>query len=225
MNLLLVSATNDEIKPLKNLLKKESQLSFGLERYEHKNTIIDILVTGVGMVSTAFRLGKVFENNKYDFVLNLGIAGSFKKEIEIGKVVNVKTEIFSELGIEDNETFIPLYKTGLGTESKIFEEGKLINNSVLNNSEIKKLIEVTGITVNTVHGNFESIEKIRKLFEPDIESMEGAAFFFACKNEKISFAELRAISNYVEPRNKNKWNISEAIKNLNNIAMKIINSF
>ncbi|MDD5571803.1 MAG: futalosine hydrolase [Bacteroidales bacterium] len=225
MKLLIVSATSDEIKTLKNSLKKESQLSPELERYHHKNIIIDILITGVGMVPTAFRLGKVLRNEKYDFALNLGIAGSFKKEIEIESVVNVKTEIFSELGIEDNENFIPLYKAGFETGGKIFEEGRIMNNSVINNSEIKKLTEVTGITVNTVHGNFESIEKVKRLYSPDIESMEGAAFFFACKNEKTGFAELRSVSNYVEPRNKSNWNNSEAIKNLNNIAMEVINCF
>jgi futalosine hydrolase len=81
---------------------------------------------------------------------------------------------------------------------------------------------VKGITVNTVHGNSASIKKVKKKFNPDIESMEGAAFFFACQNEKIPCLQIRAISNYVEKRNKKKWKMKLAVKNLCTIIEKIL---
>jgi futalosine hydrolase len=48
--------------------------------------------------------------------------------------------------------------------------------------------------------------------------MEGAAFFYICASEKIPFVALRGISNMVERRNKNKWNIPLA---LDNLALKL----
>jgi futalosine hydrolase len=44
--------------------------------------------------------------------------------------------------------------------------------------------------------------------------MEGAAFFYICAREKIPFISLRAISNRVERRERNKWNIPLALDNL-----------
>jgi futalosine hydrolase len=44
--------------------------------------------------------------------------------------------------------------------------------------------------------------------------MEGATFFYICRGEKIPFLAIRAVSNYVEPRNRGKWNIPLALGNL-----------
>ena len=65
-----------------------------------------------------------------------------------------------------------------------------------------------------VHRNEKSIELVTSNLHPDIESMEGAAFFYVCMMEKIPCVQLRAISNYVERRNKNNWNIPLSLKNL-----------
>jgi futalosine hydrolase len=46
--------------------------------------------------------------------------------------------------------------------------------------------------------------------------MEGAAFFYACEEANVAALQVRAISNYVEKRNKENWNMPLAVKNLNN---------
>jgi futalosine hydrolase len=45
--------------------------------------------------------------------------------------------------------------------------------------------------------------------------MEGAAFMFVCKMENQEYLQIRSISNFVEPRNLNNWNIPLAINNVN----------
>jgi futalosine hydrolase len=45
--------------------------------------------------------------------------------------------------------------------------------------------------------------------------MEGAAVFYVAQQEKIPALQIRAISNLVEKRNKDNWDIPLAIKNLN----------
>lgn len=52
----------------------------------------DILITGVGMVATAFALGQRLIR-KYDLVINLGIAGCFDRNIELGALVNITEDI------------------------------------------------------------------------------------------------------------------------------------
>jgi futalosine hydrolase len=44
---------------------------------------LDVLITGAGMVPTAFALGRQFSNHKYDLAINLGIAGSFDRSIAL----------------------------------------------------------------------------------------------------------------------------------------------
>ncbi len=200
MKILLVAATKFEIAPLlrkKNILRKNS---------------IDVLITGVGMTQTAYALGKIFAKKKYDLAINAGVAGSFKRNISLGSVVNVTEDYFADFGAEDGNKFLTAKEINLVSSIKYQVSGNVI-------VQLKK---VKGITVNTVHGNNSSIKKVRKKFNPDIESMEGAVFFYACQKEKIPCVQLRAISNYVERRNKKKWKIDLAIKNLNFFLEKIL---
>jgi futalosine hydrolase len=63
-----------------------------------------------------------------------------------------------------------------------------------------------------------------KKFDADIETMEGAAFFYSCLQLKIPFLQIRAISNFVEPRDKSKWNIPLALENLSTEIFDFLNT-
>ena len=88
----------------------------------------------------------------------------------------------------------------------------------------KGLLTVNAITVNTTSGTAERISKLENLFDPDIESMEGAAFYFCCMHMHLPCFQLRSISNYVEKRNKANWNIPLAVEQLNIALQKIISN-
>ena len=167
-----------------------------------------ILISGVGMVNTTFNLTKHLSKNTYDLVVNIGIAGSFNNLLMIGDVVEVVEDNFSEIGFEDGESFSEFTDFEVANTFRV--EGRT------------NLKQVKAITVNTVHGNENSITKIVNRLNPDIESMEGAAVFSVCKEFKTSCIQVRSISNKVEKRNKENWNIPLAIQNLNTIVVKII---
>ncbi len=166
------------------------------------------LITGVGMVNTAVNLTKELVNNNYDLVINMGIAGSFNSLIKVGDVVEVEEDILSEIGFEDGNSFSEFTDIN-------------IQNSYKNQSRTS-LKKVNSITVNTVHGNEESIAEIKTRLNPDIESMEGAAVLKVCQEFNIPCMQIRSISNKVEKRNKDNWNIELAIKNLNSEVEKIL---
>jgi futalosine hydrolase len=216
-NILITSATNKEIEPFLKWLKKNSVLYKKEKNYFGFNlnvTYIHTKICGVGMVSTAYELGKL-SHEKFDYVINVGIAGAFDKSIKIGEVVFVKEEIFSELGAEDGKNFLKISELNLGNEKIV--PSKLFVPRIL--SHLKK---VRGITVNTVHGDIHSIKKVVKRFQPQIESMEGGAFYFVCHHNKWKCLQIRAISNYVEKRDKTKWNIPLAIQELNKTLIDLI---
>ena len=54
--------------------------------------------------------------------------------------------------------------------------------------------------------------------------MEGAACFMACEQFDIPCIQIRAISNKVEKRNTENWNLDLAISNLNTEVERIIDS-
>jgi len=207
MKILIVSATEAEIEPLmiRFSLKMGNNILFGNEVF--------VLVTGVGMVATAFALGVALAKNPFDVAINAGIAGSFDRDISLGEVVSVAEDCFSELGAEDDDEFLTIDKLGLG-ESRIVPLH--FPNTILN------LRTVKAITVNSVHGNAETIKKTLSFMNPAIETMEGAAFFYSCNRNNLPSIQLRAISNYVEKRNRPAWNIGLAVENLNKTLIKLL---
>ena len=207
MKILLVVATRAEIVTLIE--------NFNLPRGDFLTSEdFDVLITGVGMTATAFALGQRL-SNKYNLVLNLGIAGSFEREIPLGTLLNIKSDEFAELGAEDNNRFLTIEQLGFGKGSY-----NAINN--LLNDSLTSLKKVKGITVNRVHGNKKSIDDIVKRLNPTSESMEGAAVLYCCEQLAIPCLQIRSISNYVEPRNRENWQIGLAIANLNKWAIDFL---
>ena len=68
-----------------------------------------------------------------------------------------------------------------------------------------------------------SIAAVVERFNPQVESMEGAAFMSACLIHQVPFAQVRAVSNVVERRNREAWKMAEAIRNLDATALRILN--
>lgn len=223
MKVLVVAATTLEIKPLLESLQFESRLNAHLNRYKYQKLKIDVLITGIGMVPTAFLMGKALQTTKYDAALNFGIAGCFQKEISIGEVLHVTSDQFPELGAENGEYFLSLLDLKLLEENCFpFKNGELINENPVNSTTIARLTKVRAITVNTISGNENRIEQLKVSFNPVLESMEGAAFLYSCLAEGIPCAQIRAVSNYVEPRDTKKWNIPLAIERLNHTIFSIL---
>ncbi|MCX6243588.1 MAG: futalosine hydrolase [Bacteroidetes bacterium] len=223
MKILIVAATMFEVRPLLDhfaFIRKEDET---LSNYQFRNVAVDLLVTGIGMTATAFHLGKQLAGKSYDLVINAGICGSFTRDIPVGKVVEITEENFCELGAESDDKFLTLFDLGLvDPDDPPFHAGKLVNTTVTASSALSDLRKVRGTTANTIHGNPETIRKISELFQPKVESMEGAAVFYACLIASVPFHQIRSISNYVEERDKSKWDIPLALANLNGVLLKLL---
>jgi futalosine hydrolase len=207
--ILLVAATSIEIAPLLAGLRSGHE--------------IDVLITGVGMVATAARCAQALSRNSYQLALNLGVCGSFDRALSPATVVHVVTDRIAELGVEDGDAFLTVQQMRLlGDDEFPFTAGALVNAAPPANAALRRLPAVNGITVNTVHGNAQSIAAVVDRFRPQIESMEGAAFMYACLIHGVPFAQVRAVSNIVERRNREAWKLGEAIDSLNAAARSIL---
>lgn len=212
MRLLVVSATEHEIKPL---LQYKELNEVGRSNQSSTLDSFSTLVTGPGMVSTVFHLSKYLSAHKIDLVINVGIAGAFDDRIPKGTVMNVIKDTFADFGAEQADgRFQTVFEMGLiNQNASPFSNGWIypLKSGFL----LDDLPQVSSITVNKVTGHQSSIQSIQTKYEPDLESMEGAAVFYVCNMMSVPSIQIRSVSNHVEPRNRANWEIPLAIKNLN----------
>jgi futalosine hydrolase len=191
MSILLVAATELEIKPL-------------LPKWN----ISDILITGIGSTSTVFHLMQQLKHKTYDRIFQIGIAGSFSKQVPIGSAYLVESDCFADLGVMENGQWKNMVQLGFSDPDKhLYTNGKLFNPH-LNTIQFPK---ATGATVNRLTDNPEEIQALRSVHGAQLESMEGAAFHYVALQMNIPFYQIRGISNQVGIRDKREWKIQEAI--------------
>ncbi len=198
MQILVVAATSMEIAP-----------------FMAKWPVADHLITGVGSPFAIYHIMQRMHQIDYDLVVQAGIAGSYLKDMALGDVVAVSKDNFADIGIVENNQWITMFESGFATASEFpFTNGWLVNNGrLLDDLDLQK---VNAITVNTVTDEAERINQLVAKFDPQIETMEGAALHYVCLQQNIPFLQMRGISNYVGERDKTKWNMEGAVYNLNN---------
>lgn len=176
---------------------------------------ITVLHTGIGMVNTALVLGGYLAKHTPSCAINVGVAGSFDRAVALGDVLEVSADSFSELGAEDHQQFLTLAQMGFAAP-QTFAASEAFPYAY---ASIRK---VSGITVNTVHGNAETIAAVAARWQPVVETMEGAAFFQAMAMYDIPCRAFRGISNYVEPRNRAAWQLKEASDSVQKFVHRLL---
>lgn len=207
--ILIVSATEAECEPILQQMARRKTVFTWLHSGTVKGKAIEILVSGIGCVATAFRLAQTMILRRYSYAISIGIAGSFAEDIPICQCVQITEDCFADLGIDHNGQFRNLREEGLSCDN--FDSDFIINPSPV----FSHHRQVRGVTVQTASGSKTRINELTRRFHPHVETMENAAFFYVCRQMQVPFASFRAISNKVEPRNRENWQIAQAINNVN----------
>ena len=150
MKILVVAATQLEIEPFINL----------------KNNT-EVLICGVGIPSTVYHLTKKLLQEKYDLVIQAGIAGTFSKKLKKGEVVVVEQDAFGDIGVEEKGEFKTIFQLGFGDNNTFpFKNGWLVNSSeIINTTHLKK---VNGVTVNKISDRKKQAKQLREIFNAEI---------------------------------------------------------
>jgi len=130
-------------------------------------------------------------------------------------VVLVGEEIIADLGAESPQGFLDIFDMGLIPRDQQPFSGGLLRTTLPDCVKTMNLPSVRSVTVNRVLSDPRSIGWIEGRYEPDIVSMEGAAFFYTCLIHGLPCAQIRAISDRVGPRDTSTWDIPGAIEALN----------
>jgi len=215
MKVVIAAATILEIEPVIAFLQQQ-QNSVNNNQY-------DILITGIGSLISTYHLTRYLTTQRPDYCIQAGIGGSFTEAFPPGRLVLIKEEIMGDLGARDEEGFNDIFDLGLMDDHMPFMQKRLVNPYISNWAWLH-LSVASGITVNEITTQPSRIKQIQQKYTCQIETMEGAAFHYVCLQQNISFIQCRAVSNFVGERNKDKWKLNEAIKNLNIKLIEIIRS-
>jgi len=218
LHITLLSPTIFESAGILHHLEQHFTLDEGV--YKKGTLEVALSICGVGMVNTCMHSLQLSQS-KSDLYILIGLAGAFNSALELGTVVNIIEEQYGDLGAEEKDgTFLSVHDLDLIPANKFpFKDGKLINPSA---SEFSFLQSASSISVNKVSGSRRSIDLIKSKYSVDVENMEGAAFFQVCMQQRKKFLEIRAISNYVEPRNRAAWQLDLALQNLTEVIILML---
>lgn len=158
--------------------------------------------TGVGPVNACYNIQRLMYQLYPDMVVQAGLGGCYAQSgLEVGDTVIVAKDRLADLGVMLNGKF-----------ASIFPENRQLDNP----HQFPQLDypEVAAFTASV--GCSPLVEEMHKVFHNDdaaVESMEGYALFYSCRQNGVPFLQLRTISNRVADE-RSSWNIPLATKNM-----------
>lgn len=215
MRIIVTAATVDEWMPAYLQINT-------LYTSDSKRLKVTFHQSGVGMLASTYALTRVLMEEKPDLVLQVGIAGCFDTATSLGKVVCISEESLADTGVFEDGKWKDIFDLKLEKSTYPPFEKRKLPNQWLKDYNLLKLPEVPAVTINQVTATADARQIIARKYEPVIESMEGAALHYVCRQLNVPFLQIRAISNYIGERDKANWEIRMAIENLNQTILKYI---
>jgi futalosine hydrolase len=192
---------------------------------------VEFRLTGIGAVQachcvTREVVAAAAVGEPYNLVVNLGIAGSYDLEaFPIGSAAVISREHFADLGFGSEDGFSDLFQYGILEKDDFPYTNGALARQLLPYPHIEKVLEKygagAGATVQCVTGTQARCNEIVAMYDPQIESMEGAGVYYAALMEKVPFFELRTVSNAVGERDTSKWESKAALDTLEECCREI----
>jgi futalosine hydrolase len=163
----------------------------------------DVLVGGIGPAASAAATASALARGSYDLVISAGIAGGFAP-LGPADIAVAATIVFADLGRETAAGFEPIESAPMRYE---VDPRLAVELSDRTGGHLGTIV-----TVATVTGTAATAQQLLAR-HPDVvaEAMEGAGVAAAAACHGVPFAEVRAISNVVGPRERASWRIGEAL--------------
>lgn len=236
-DLLILAATHFEISHFltlhpgdsKRLTKSGLTIVSGKVRYK----TYDLMITGPGVFNAAHALTVYLEKYSPSLVLQTGVAGVFRqKGYNIGDVAIATRDQYIHTGvqtdfIENDPLPFDLIEQNSQTRKGIysFEQERVDHYfeilSLAGESNRVNITKGPFITVSSITSSYEQADRLYLAFSPVMEAMEGAACAHIALNYDIPIIEIRSASNYVGERDKSKWDIDLAAKQLGWVCASI----
>ncbi|HBR21850.1 MAG TPA: futalosine hydrolase [Nitrospiraceae bacterium] len=242
----LISATEKESSAVLKTLRKIKDKSLALPVYQGKigKTNIIHIISGIGKTNAAHAATLIIEKFSPAAVINFGIGGAYPSSgLRVGDIAIADREIYGDEGLlfrdgfhKADEIGIPLLRKG---RKKYFNEFPLDKKLYKRAVNILRLMPDASnltikigafVSVSTVTGTDRRARELEKRFSASsasgggaiCENMEGAAVAHVCAMYEIPMLEIRGISNIVEDRNRDKWDIKTAVENCQRAVIEFL---
>lgn len=177
----------------------------------------EVLVAGVGPAAAAAATSAALARARYDVVVCAGIGGGFGA-LQPGDIAVASSIVFADLGAQTADGFMPASELGFGTDSYAVAPRFGLELADRTGGHLG-----TVLTVATVTGTAQTAAELAGRFPDAVaEGMEGAGVAAAAQRHGVPFAELRAISNVVGPRDRDAWRIPAALESLGRAVAAVV---
>ena len=190
-----------------------------IERGLSGSSQFQVALTGVGPAKAAARTATELAARTYQYVINAGVAGGFNGKADITSIVVASRIIAADLGSESVDGFLPVDQLGLGS-SEIKPDRSKSTELVKRLEDMNATVTLAPVlTLATVTGTQKTTNELTSRF-PDAaaEAMEGHGVATAAELAQIPVLEVRTISNQVGPRDRDAWQIKEALQALERVG-------
>ncbi|MHC1565328.1 MAG: futalosine hydrolase [Candidatus Syntropharchaeales archaeon] len=192
-------------------------------------------ISGVGKVNTAYTLTLLLEAYPTtELVILYGCGGAYLRSGgAVGDVMIATHEIYADEGVLTGNGWLSMEDIGIPLLKKGGEyyfnsfclEGEVLHQvrSITNEITDQNVIYGKFLTVSTCSGSIELGNELFKRFQSICENMEGAAAAHIAKAYDVAMIEVRGVSNFVEDRVFENWDIESAVENCSKVVIEILN--
>lgn len=229
MKVGIIAAMEEELELLIKKISNCREIHFGQFKY-HTGKINDVdialLLCGIGKVNAAVGTTLLIDKLKPDYLVNIGVAGGFSKDIKVGDIV-----VSSEVRHHDADATIFDYEFGqiprMPAAFKADETLVKFAEEVMLDDDSITIFKGPILSGDSFIHHPSQIDMIVERF-PDIMAveMEGAAIAQTCYLFNISFVLIRSISDKVretESHNVYKEFVERAANNSVKLVLELIN--
>jgi futalosine hydrolase len=195
-----------------------------------------LCISGMGKVNAAHTSTLMLSRFDPEVVIVFGIGGAYPSSgARIGDLAIAREEIAGDEGVLTLEGFkdteyigIPLLKTAT---SVIYSTYKASESLVYRSLQALTAHQSTGpgkihvgtfVTLSSCTGTTSRAQELEHRYQCLCENMEGAAVAQVAELHNIPWLEVRGISNIVENRDLNKWDIPKAAETAQRAVLHII---
>jgi futalosine hydrolase len=181
---------------------------------------LTVIAVGVGPAAAAAGTARLLAlaeaaGRPYRTVISAGVAGGFPGRAPLGAVVLASRSLQADLGAYAPDGWLSLDQLGLGSVAAVADPAVL----AALRARLPRAVVGEVITVAAVTGTAARAATLAAAHPGAVaEAMEGYGVACAAAGAGVAFAELRAISNRVGPRDRSGWRIDAALAALTGAA-------
>jgi futalosine hydrolase len=202
-----------------------------------------LVETGIGLVNTAQALTTALSIEAPELVIQFGVAGAYSTcGLDVGDVGIADREIYGDLGVRtatgwQGAEIIGIPTVRLGPTGA--HEAQYYNEFTADRDLVRLALAILDrdeswpadrpslkagpfITVQECSGTKALGDERARRFNAICENMEGAAVAHLCVMERLPFLEIRGISNLVEDRDRDRWDLKKASARAQNAVTALL---